>query len=48
MKNKDCYIVVGDFKNFFDSLDHNYLKERLCDLLDVLRKMENGIMQFKK
>jgi len=29
----NCYIIVGDFTNFFDSLDHKYLKIRLCDLL---------------
>lgn len=28
-----CCIMVGDFKSFFDSLDHKYLKTRLCDLL---------------
>lgn len=30
---KECYVVIGDFKNFFDSLDHQYLKKRLCQLL---------------
>lgn len=33
--NAPCYIMIGDFTNFFDTLDHNYLKERLCDLLGV-------------
>lgn len=34
-KFKSCYIMVGDFTSFFDNLDHQYLKKRLCDLLEV-------------
>ncbi len=30
-----CYVMVGDFTDFFDTLDHRYLKQRLCDLLQV-------------
>lgn len=30
-----CYVMVGDFTDFFDTLDHGYLKQRLCDLLRV-------------
>lgn len=33
--NSPCYVMIGDFTNFFDTLDHKYLKERLCDLLGV-------------
>lgn len=33
--SKNCYIMVGDFKSFFDSLNHVYLKERLCNLLNI-------------
>ncbi|MBT2289490.1 hypothetical protein J7E73_10170 [Paenibacillus albidus] len=29
----ECYIIIGDFAKFFDSLNHDYLKTRLCDLL---------------
>lgn len=29
----ECYVIIGDFAKFFDSLDHDYLKTRLCDLL---------------
>lgn len=32
-KKQQAFIIIGDFKNFFDSLDHSYLKERLCNLL---------------
>ena len=31
----DCFVMIGDFSSFFDNLDHNYLKRRLCDLLGV-------------
>ena len=34
---QECYIIIGDFTKFFDSLDHNYLKEMLCRLLDTDR-----------
>lgn len=30
-----CYVIIGDFTNFFDSLEHRYLKLRLCKLLQV-------------
>ncbi|WP_341280215.1 reverse transcriptase/maturase family protein [Paenibacillus sp. FSL H8-0537] len=33
----ECYIIIGDFAKFFDSLDHEYLKRKLCDLLDEKR-----------
>lgn len=32
-KTLNCYIIVGDFTNFFDRLSHEYLKQRLKDLL---------------
>lgn len=30
-----CYVMIGDFTDFFDNLDHEYLKKQLCDLLHV-------------
>lgn len=39
--NNECYVVIGDFTGFFDNLDHNYLKARLCDLLNVDRLPED-------
>jgi hypothetical protein len=30
----ECHILVGDFTNFFDNLDHKYLKNRLLSLLN--------------
>lgn len=31
---KNCFIMVGDFTNFFDNLNHKYLKKMLCKVLD--------------
>ncbi len=33
--SEDCYIIIGDFSDFFDSLDHVYLKRQICDVLKV-------------
>ncbi|MFI3115197.1 MAG: reverse transcriptase/maturase family protein [Clostridia bacterium] len=33
IKQGDCNIIVGDFKGFFDNLDHKYLKNMLCKVL---------------
>lgn len=34
IKSSDtCYIMIGDFTDFFDTLEHNYLKYRICDLM---------------
>lgn len=32
--NPGCIVFVGDFTNFFDNLDHCYLKEKLCGLIN--------------
>lgn len=32
-KTKQCSIIVGDFTNFFDNLDHSHLKKMLCKVL---------------
>ncbi|MBQ9013691.1 MAG: group II intron reverse transcriptase domain-containing protein [Bacilli bacterium] len=44
---QDAYIVVGDFKGFFDNLDHNYLKEQLCKLLNVEKLSDDVYSVFK-
>ncbi len=31
----ECFVIIGDFSNFFDSLDHKYLKKQMCNVLDV-------------
>ena len=33
IKKGECNIIVGDFKGFFDNLDHKYLKRMLCEVL---------------
>lgn len=30
-----CHAMIGDFTDFFDNLDHVYLKKQLCDLLSA-------------
>lgn len=42
-----CYIILGDFKSFFDNLDHKYLKRMLCDLLEVDKLPEDYYAVFK-
>ncbi|MBQ7977924.1 MAG: hypothetical protein IJ301_05005 [Clostridia bacterium] len=34
-KQEKCLIIVSDFKDFFGSLDHLYLKKQLCNLLNT-------------
>ena len=34
-KQENAFIVVSDFANFFDSLNHQYLKDRLKEILKV-------------
>lgn len=31
----NCYVIIGDFTEFFENLDHIYLKKMLCDLLST-------------
>ena len=32
-----CFIFVGDFTNFFDNLNHQYLKRMICKVLNMER-----------
>lgn len=34
-RQPNAFIMVSDFSNFFDNLDHKYLKDRLKELLEV-------------
>lgn len=34
-ETKESFVIIGDFSYFFDSLDHGYLKKRMCDVLKV-------------
>lgn len=40
-------IIVGDFKGFFDNLEHKYLKEQLCKLLSTDKLSEDMYAVFK-
>lgn len=33
LNTKNCYILVGDFKDFFEGLNHNYLKRMMCKVM---------------
>jgi hypothetical protein len=45
--NDDCLIIIGDFTKFFDRLDHNYLKQQCCNLLDVQMLPDDYYKVFK-
>lgn len=34
-ETRNCKIIIGDFKSFFDRLNHEYLKDMLCNVLGV-------------
>ena len=42
-----CFILVGDFTNFFDNLDHQYLKKMMCEVLGVERLPQDYFSIFK-
>lgn len=44
---KECYVIIGDFTKFFDSLDHGYLKEMLCNLLNAEKLPPDYYAVFK-
>ncbi len=46
-KSGSCYIMIGDFTNFFDNLDHRYLKDRWCELLGTSSLPEDHYAIFK-
>ena len=37
---KECYVLVSDFSDFFDTLEHSILKQNICKVLKV-NKLEN-------
>lgn len=39
--------MVGDFKSFFDNLEHNYLKKQLCKVLQVEELPEDWYIIYK-
>lgn len=42
-----CFILVGDFTNFFDNLEHQYLKKMLCKVLKIDRLPDDYFSVFK-
>ena len=42
-----CFILVGDFTNFFDNLEHQYLKKMMCEVLGVERLPQDCVSVFK-
>lgn len=46
-QNQPCFIMVGDFTEFFDHIDHQYLKQQLCRLLQVETLTEDYYRVFK-
>lgn len=46
-KQRDCYILVGDFTDFFGSLNHKYLKKQLCTLLSCTNLPDDYYAVFK-
>lgn len=42
-----CFILVGDFTNFFDNLEHQYLKKKMCEVLEVERLPQDYFSIFK-
>ena len=46
-ESKECFVIIGDFSDFFDSLNHNYLKRRICDILKTERLPDDYYAVFK-
>lgn len=42
-----CFILVGDFTNFFDNLEHQYLKKMMCEVLSVERLPQDYFSVFR-
>jgi len=46
-KFETCYIFIGDFKGYFDSLNHHKLKANLCEVLGVDRLSHDWFKVFQ-
>ena len=42
-----CFILVGDFTNFFDNIEHQYLKKMMCRMLGVERLPKDYFTIFR-
>lgn len=45
--NPQCYVMIGDFTNFFDNLEHRYLKQQWCAILNESKLPEDHYAIFK-
>lgn len=45
--NPECHVIIGDFTGFFDNLDHDYLKDTICNLLNVDRLPDDYYAVYK-
>lgn len=45
--NAPCYVMIGDFTHFFDSLNHQYLKRQWCSLLEMPELPRDHYQVFK-
>lgn len=46
-EKKSCFIMIGDFSDFFDNLDHKYLKEQLLKVLNLDRLPDDWYNLYK-
>lgn len=46
IKKKECIVIIGDFTNFFDNLNHKALKERLEKVIN--EKLDNQLYKVYK
>lgn len=44
---KDAIVIIGDFRKYFDTIDHKYLKQQLCSLLNEKKLPEDYYKVFK-
>lgn len=43
----NAFIIIGDFTDFFDNLDHKYLKQQLCKILNYQKLPNDFYAVFK-
>lgn len=46
-KNNGCFVFIGDFTEFFDRLDHKYLKDQICKVLKQEKLKDDEYSVFK-
>lgn len=47
IQQEDCDVIVGDFKGFFDNLNHKYLKRMLTAVLGVSKLSDDWYAVYK-